>query len=82
MTQGRGNHALRSDRWRYIRYSDGTEELYDCEKDDPWNHANLLAGEDARTYDEVVARLRKYLPEKEAPEGPLHIPKRRKSLAN
>ncbi len=25
----RGNHSVRSERWRYIRYSDGTEELYD-----------------------------------------------------
>jgi iduronate 2-sulfatase len=23
------NHAVRSDRWRYIRYQDGGEELYD-----------------------------------------------------
>ena len=28
-----GNHTVRSERWRYIRYSDGTEELYDHEKD-------------------------------------------------
>ena len=29
MTYGRGNHAVRSERWRYIRYADGSEELYD-----------------------------------------------------
>ena len=28
-----GNHTVRSERWRYIRYADGTEELYDHEKD-------------------------------------------------
>ena len=28
-----GNHTVRSDRWRYIRYTDGTEELYDHEND-------------------------------------------------
>ena len=28
-----GNHTVRSDRWRYIRYKDGTEELYDHEND-------------------------------------------------
>ena len=28
-----GNHTVRSDRWRYIRYNDGSEELYDHEKD-------------------------------------------------
>ena len=33
-------HAVRSDRWRYIRYGDGTEELYDHEND-PNEWANL-----------------------------------------
>jgi len=33
MTMGEGNHAVRSQRWRYIRYNDGTEELYDHDKD-------------------------------------------------
>ena len=28
-TFGQNNHALRTDRWRYIRWSDGSEELYD-----------------------------------------------------
>jgi len=28
-TYKRNNHSLRSERWRYIRYSDGSEELYD-----------------------------------------------------
>jgi len=28
-THGQNNHALRSADWRYIRYADGTEELYD-----------------------------------------------------
>ncbi len=28
-----GNHSVRSDRWRYIRYVDGSEELYDHEND-------------------------------------------------
>ena len=28
-----GNHTVRSDRWRYIRYSDGSEEVYDHEND-------------------------------------------------
>lgn len=29
MTEGPGNHTIRSDRWRYIHYGDGGEELYD-----------------------------------------------------
>ena len=74
MTQGRGNHAVRSRDWRYIRYKDGTEELYDCKTDDPWNHTNLLAGEDRDKYASVVAEHQKWLPETEAPErGPEQV---------
>lgn len=29
MTYGSGNHAVQTQRWRYIRYADGGEELYD-----------------------------------------------------
>jgi choline-sulfatase len=32
-TQGPGNHAIRTERWRYIRYADGSEELYDMQTD-------------------------------------------------
>jgi arylsulfatase A-like enzyme len=41
-THNRGNHAVRSERWRYIRYADGTEELYD-HRNDPheWNNLAL-----------------------------------------
>ena len=49
MTQGRGNHAVRSRDWRYIRYKDGTEELYDCKTDDPWNHTQPAGRRGQRT---------------------------------
>ena len=79
MTEGRGNHAVRSRDWRYIRYKDGTEELYDCKTDDPWNHTNLLAGEDRDKYASVVAEHQKWLPETEAPERePRHKSKNKK----
>lgn len=39
-THGFENHAVRSDRWRYIRYHDGSEELYD-EEHDPREWKNL-----------------------------------------
>ena len=68
MTQGRGNHAVRSRDWRYIHYSDGTEELYDCRIDDPWNHTNLLAGMGKNKFAAVVAEHRRWLPKTEAPE--------------
>lgn len=38
-----GNHTVRSERWRYIRYVDGSEELYD-HKNDP-NEWDNLAGD-------------------------------------
>ncbi len=41
-TFGRDNHAVRSEGWRYIRYADGSEELYD-EAADPYEWKNLAA---------------------------------------
>jgi arylsulfatase A-like enzyme/sucrose-6-phosphate hydrolase SacC (GH32 family) len=70
MTQGRGNHAVRSRDWRYIRYSDGTEELYDCLNDSLWNHTNLLAGKDKNKFAAIVAEHRRWLPKTEASEVP------------
>ena len=58
MTMGKGNHAVRSDRWRYIRYADGSEELYD-HSNDPWEWTNL-AGKAG--YEDIIERHRKYLP--------------------
>ena len=40
MTCGLGNHAVRSERYRYIRYADGSEELYD-EHADPLEWTNI-----------------------------------------
>ena len=39
-THGRNNHAVRTERWRYIRYADGSEELYDHDAD-PLEWKNL-----------------------------------------
>ena len=77
MTQGRGNHAVRSRDWRYIHYKDGTEELYDCKTDDPWNHSNLLAGEGRDNYASVISEHQKWLPATEAPER-VPLPKNKK----
>ena len=63
MTMGRGNHAVRSDRWRYIRYSDGSEELYDHRKD-PWELRNVA--KEAR-YAKIIEKHKQWLPEKEVP---------------
>ncbi len=58
-----GNHAVRSQRWRYIRYHDGTEELYDHEND-PREWTNLA--DDAK-YADVKATLARWLPSEDAP---------------
>ena len=46
----------------YIHYKDGTEELYDCKTDDPWNHSNLLAGKGRDNYTAVISEHKKWLP--------------------
>ena len=65
-TYQRGNHSLRDERWRYIRYRDGSEELYDHGRDEmEWTN---LAGE--TRYDDVKKRLGKWLPKSDAPDAP------------
>jgi arylsulfatase A-like enzyme len=32
-THNQNNHSVRTERWRYIRYADGSEELYDVQAD-------------------------------------------------
>ena len=39
---GPGNGSLRTDRWRFIRYADGSEELYDMRRD-PQEWVNLVS---------------------------------------
>ena len=65
-THGRNNHAIRGDRYRYIRYEDGGEELYDHQSD-PMEHRNL-AGE--KSLAEVKAELAKWLPKENVPNDP------------
>lgn len=57
-TCNQGNHAIRTDRWRYISYIDGSEELYDMEQD-PNEWTNLAS--DA-THRETINRMREFLP--------------------
>jgi arylsulfatase A-like enzyme len=65
-THGRANHAVRTEKWRYIRYADGSEELYD-ESADPMEWTNLAS---QPQYAQVKAELAKWLPKQEAPAGP------------
>lgn len=56
-THGPGNHAVRTGRWRYIRYADGSEELYD-HRLDPHEWTNLAASrQHARTKRGLAAQL-------------------------
>lgn len=64
-THGRGNHGVRDARWRYIRYHDGSEELYDHQAD-PMEWTNLAAnGEKANK-----KNLAQAMPAEEVPEAP------------
>ena len=62
-THNQGNHAVRSRRWRYIRYADGSEELYDMQADP--NEWRNLAG-DAK-YRAVIAEHARWLPKIDRP---------------
>jgi arylsulfatase A-like enzyme len=57
-THNQNNHTVRTEKWRYIRYADGSEELYD-EKADP-NEWYNVAGD--TTYASVKKDLAKWLP--------------------
>ncbi len=65
-THGRGNHAVRSETWRYIRYADGGEELYD-EARDPYEWTNVAARASLAS---VKAEHAKHLPRDDPGEKP------------
>ena len=71
MTHGEGNHAVRSEQWRYIRYRDGSEELYD-HRVDPREWKNL-AGDPA--YDAVKKELAEWFPKVNKPDESYDVPK-------
>jgi hypothetical protein len=54
----KNNHAIITDEWRYIRYADGTEELYN-EKTDPEEWTNVAAKTE---FASVKKDLAKFLP--------------------
>ncbi len=60
------NHSFRSEQWRYIRYADGSEELYNHDKD-PYEWTNVAA--DAN-YADVKAAFASHIPAINAPELP------------
>lgn len=64
MTYLFNNHAVRSEGWRYIRYADGGEELYDHTAD-PLEHTNLAAKPEHAARKQELA---KWLPAKNMPD--------------
>jgi arylsulfatase A-like enzyme len=60
---GKGNGSIRDERYRLIRYHDGTEELYD-HASDPHEFNNLAGRPDHAA---IAARLRRALPDTWAP---------------
>lgn len=60
---GPGNTALRTEFIRYIRYEDGSEELYD-HRTDPDELSNLIIdGQVPQLYEQEVNRLRSFIPD-------------------
>jgi len=58
-TVGRGTNTVRDSHWRYTRYFDGTEELYDHQQD-PNEWRNLIGDSD---YAEVAQKLAAMIPD-------------------
>ena len=65
-TYGPNNHAVKTERYRYIKYEDGAEELYDHERDK--NEWKNLAYDPA--YQEIKVRLAAFLPQENASWSP------------
>ena len=65
-THGRNNHALRTRQFRYIRYANGDEELYDHRRD-PHEFHNLAGKPE---YADVIKRLSAWLPTDDVPYAP------------
>ena len=59
------NHAVRTERWRFIRYANGDEELYDHDVD-PHEWMNLASDPKLST---VKSELAKLLPTENATPG-------------
>jgi arylsulfatase A-like enzyme len=65
-THNAGNHGIRSEKWRYIVYADGSEELYNM-VEDPNEWTNLAANPE---YADVIAEHKKFVPQSDLPPAP------------
>ena len=66
MTYMKGNHAVRTERWRFIQYADGTAELYDhlCDENE-WDNLAMNP-----KYQPVMDSLRAFIPKFNAEQVP------------
>ena len=74
-THGPNRHAVRSEHWRYIRYDDGSEELYD-HRSDPQEFRNLAGRPEVA---KVVATHAAALPTRNVDLSPKNRPARKKT---
>ena len=65
-SHNQGNHGIRSEKWRYIRYADSTEELYDMQAD-PNEWHNLA---DRPELAAIIDEHKKWLPRIDLPPAP------------
>ena len=65
-THNAGNHAVRTEHFRYVRYADSSEELYD-HRTDPHEWTNLAADP---AHAATCAELRRWLPAHDRPPAP------------
>jgi choline-sulfatase len=65
-SHNQGNHGVRSERWRYIHYADGSEELYDMVADP--NEWKNLVGDPSMA--PILAEHKKWLPKLDLPPAP------------
>ena len=77
-THGIGNHSVRSERWRYTRYANGDEELYDHDAD-PMEWKNLASDPQLKSVKEDLAR---WIPAKDAKEAPYDSGNKRAGSGN
>lgn len=61
-THGRHNHAVRSARYRYIEYEDGSGELYDL-INDPHEWTNLISKQKSPEHKAIIDQLRESFPD-------------------
>jgi len=65
-SHNQGNHGIRSENWRYIRYADGSEELYDM-INDPKEWTNLASKPELAA---LIDEHKKWLPKIDLPPAP------------